>query len=411
MRVDTLVFTPQLSSDTQLRLRPGEVLLVRVLEELGSGKWLVRFHGLNLIAEAVVPLEKGATFPARVLDIGKTLTLQLLPSEPENGIKRIPLRDMLIQLGVTPTEEHEGLLQALLQRGLSPSLLPQLLPYQTAFPGLNPAIILLAWQMGLPPHPHLLASLETLTASYIPLGELLQELVGELQRLSTRHPSPVLERQIHALHQWQPAHPRAGLSSWTYQLSTSYEAAIFREEDVTGNLKAILLTIKHSLRSLPDGETTQASRLIHTLLQQLDAHLLVNQSLLEELPLFYFQVPYTLDGHSGTIAFTGKRKRLKDTTHEAFQLSFLAHTVYLGKLKVVVTAVGRRISCDLFAEDVPARDFIQQHQQELYESLSRLQYQVERIRCATAPPEAFLLEVIRTVPPLLQQWVSLDIRV
>jgi hypothetical protein len=414
MRINALLSSGA-SADVQLRLKPGDIIQGRVLETLADGKWVVRFRGLNLIAESALPLAKGSSFQARVLHIQDTIALQLLPAGTPTQATRVSAAEMLTGLGFTATEDNIALLQALLQRGWSPSLLSQLLPYQEALPRQNPTIILLAWQMGLPPHPHLLHSLQTLTDPHMPLGQLLGKLAEALQHLHDQSPSQTLEGQIQALQRWIPSSPNDVLPQWLYQLNTSYEASLLRKKGVhhiAENLKLLLFAIEAHLSELPDHETNQASPLVRSLLQHLDAHLLVNQTSLDELPLFYFQIPYMLDGHTGTIAFKGERKPPQSDEEEtAFQLSFVAHTVHLGTLKVVLILSGHKVSCDLFAEDAQARDFVQQHQQELYESLQALEYQVERIRCAIASPEMLALEVVRNVPTLLQNWVSLDIRV
>ncbi len=413
MRIDALL-SSRVPAVPHLRFQPGQLLQGRVLEKLADGKWLVRIRGLNLVTESTIPLEVGATFQARVLGVKEVLTLQLLPPTQSSQSARVSTAELLASLGFAATPENTALLQALLHKGWTPSMLGQLLPYQEVLPSAHPATILLAWQMGLPPHPHLLASLQTLLGEQPPMGELLKELGTVLQSFSTRHPSQPFAEQAHALQAWIPSTPQAGLQPWLSQLTTSYEAALLQEAEIqklTNNLKAVLLRIATHLHELSDPETAHASHLVQTILQQLDGHLLANQIPLEELPLFYFQIPYTLDGQSGTITFTGEEKAQGREKERAFQFRFIAHTVHLGKLKVVLTLSGATISCDLMAEDEEARDFVQQHQDELRESLEGLQYQVERIQCTIAPPETFVREVVRTIPSLFSKWVSLDIRV
>lgn len=413
MHIDALL-SSRVPAVPYLRFQPGQLLQGRVLEKLEDGKWLVRIRGLNLVTESTIPLEVGVTFQARVLGVKEVLTLQLLPPTQSSQSARVSVAELLSSLGFTATPENTALLQALLHKGWAPTMLGQLLPYQEALPSAHPATILLAWQMGLPPHPHLLASLQTLLGEQPPLGELLQELGMVLQSFSTRHPSQPFAEQARALQTWIPSTPQAGLQQWLSQLTTSYEAAFLQEPEIqklTNNLKAVLLRIATHLQELSDPKTAHAFHLVQTILQQLDGHLLANQIPLEELPLFYFQIPYTLDGQSGTITFTGEEKAPVGEEERAFQFRFIAHTVHLGKLKVVLTLSGATISCDLMAEDEQARDFVQRHQDELRESLEGLQYQVERIRCTTTPPETFVREVVRTTPSLLSKWVSLDIRV
>ncbi len=409
MRVGTtfsLLDSQQLKA--QLRLQPGDILKGRIVEDLGNGKWVMRTRGVNLVVESSIALEKGEILQAQVLQMGDPIRVRLVLSTDQAQVNLVSASEMLAELGFVVTEENISLLQTLIQLEWSPSLFSQLIPYMEILPGQSPMTVILAWLMGMPPHPHLLESLQTLTHPHVPLGQLLGDLEQALQQLSQQHFSQDLQQWLQDLRQWIPPSPQEGLAQWLRQLNVSYESQLTREGFVQENLKILLLEIRNYLRQLEGEGASRAAGLLEHVLHQLDAHAMMNQAQLQELAAFYFQIPYTLDGHTGTIEFKGESS---EDDEGAFQISFIAHTVHLGKLKVMLMIQERSIRCDLLAENATACDFIQRHQDELRVSLNALQYRVERLKCTVAPPDAFLLELVQSVPALLDQWVALDMRV
>lgn len=393
----------------KLQVQPGRHIRGKVLQELGRGQWLVRVQGQELVVESSVRLEPGAIIHAEVLEAGTPIKIRLLPQPSEASVPSAASATRLLsEMGLQANRENTALLQTITQLGWSPSLLESLIPYMQALPGQTPMNAVLAWLMGFPPHPHLLESLHSLTQAHTPLGQLLDQLQSEMHTFLQNNPSDALQQKWQALQRWLPPSPGENLMEWLQQLNTSYESQLLRASGVQEHMKALLLEMQMSLHEMTADGKQAPNRIIEQILHQLDAHAMVNQKPVEFLPAFYFQIPYPLDGHRGTIEFKGEPS---PDDEEGFQITFVAHTVNLGKLKVVLQLAGREVSCTLLAESNDTRDFVHRHESALRSGLEALEYRVRQIRSSVASPEAFVLEIIHTVPASLEEISRLDMRV
>lgn len=390
------------STTTPIRVQRGEVFRGRVLDALGSDRWLLQARGHKWVVESSVPLTKGAWIRAEVIEAGDPIKIRLLPPA---AMEPIPegLAGLLSEIGVPVTLENARLLQMLLRLGLPPLQLPSLLAYLEATPAEWQQGAFLAWLLRLPKYPPLIRTMQTLVQSDVPLGTLLAQLNRALEAYVREHPSAslqALQQQLQGL--LEGTDPQT-VRRWLDWLVRGYEGRLLRNDRPSEHLKVLLLSLHNALSA---REASTLTGLLETAMRLLDAHVLFNQAASEGLPLFYFQIPYPLAGDRGTLTLKGEQGEDSDVW-----LTFIAHTVHLGKLKIVLHVRDRQVACSLFVENERIRAFVREHTQDLRERLSAMDYQVVSIQERVAPPESFKIELLPTLEDDLTHGVGLDVSV
>lgn len=77
-----LLIAPAASAEDLAQvLDVGQVLQGKVIAELGNGKWVVCFRGVNLVAASETPLPKDAPITVEVTDLSSGIAMRLLPPE------------------------------------------------------------------------------------------------------------------------------------------------------------------------------------------------------------------------------------------------------------------------------------------------------------------------------------------
>ena len=97
------------------RLSEGQTIQARVVDELSTGRWAIRFLGHTLVAESRLALKPGQVVETRVQDLGPPLTLSISGSP---GSEAAAVRTALHQLGLRDDETHRAIIAALIRSGL-----------------------------------------------------------------------------------------------------------------------------------------------------------------------------------------------------------------------------------------------------------------------------------------------------
>ncbi|MDZ7260511.1 MAG: flagellar hook-length control protein FliK [candidate division KSB1 bacterium] len=72
--------------DLKAKLHPGEKIQARVLQVFPDNRLLLRFRGVNLIAESEIPFEVGEEIWAKLQALNPKIVLKLFPSTARGGI-------------------------------------------------------------------------------------------------------------------------------------------------------------------------------------------------------------------------------------------------------------------------------------------------------------------------------------
>lgn len=97
------------------RLSEGQTIQARVVDELSTGRWAVRFMGHTLVAESRLNLRPGQSVEARVQDLGPPLVLSL---SGRLGSETAAVRSALTRLGLADDATNRAVIAALIRNGL-----------------------------------------------------------------------------------------------------------------------------------------------------------------------------------------------------------------------------------------------------------------------------------------------------
>jgi len=112
-----LSLTTEAQRETLLgKLSEGQTIQARVVDELSTGRWAIRFMGHTLVAESRLSLKPGQVVDTRVQDLGPPLTLSI---SGRPGSEAAAVRTALQQLGLPNDTTNQSIIASLIRNGLT----------------------------------------------------------------------------------------------------------------------------------------------------------------------------------------------------------------------------------------------------------------------------------------------------
>lgn len=375
------------------KLSEGQTIQARVVDELSTGRWAIRFMGHTLVAESRLALKPGQVVETRVHDVGPPLLLSI---SGRPGSEAAAVRTALQQLGLGDDTTNRAIIASLIRNGLpvERAEVQALREFLTGL-GNSPLLdnldelvdrILFLRSKGLPVTPDTIAAFWS-TAPSGTLGALLGGL-AELLRNIERQGSPPRAGNLVAnlLDRISGEISPHDLQAFLADLGLDLEAKL-AQGIAPDNLRAALLQLLAS----PDLTTEQSDQITHLVrfLNTLGAGSLPGS---DNDPVF-FQIPLPDRGGLATadirISRGGENGQIDP---QRISLSVTVTLSALGSVQIDLASYDAINTCRIRVESQRARELIEAERDTLTEGLSRSGYPVPEIRvqldAVEPPPES-----------------------
>ena len=402
-----LSFTSESQRESLLgSLREGQTIQARVVDELSTGRWAIRFMGHTLIAESRLALRPGQVVDTRVHEVGPPLMLSI---SGRPGSESAAVITALQQLGLEADAPNHAILSALIRNGLPVERqeVQALREFLTAL-GNSPLLddldelidrILFLRSKGVPVTPDTLTAFwssapsGTLGALFEGLTDLMRALdrrVGERTRANVADVLRVLSEAPDSL-------DAEGVKQLLKHLGIDLESRIASGKPIA-SLKAVLLELLSAGSNLTPGEQDQLSDLVR-FLNTLQASSLPGEGsdpLTFQIPIVNGQTMSTADiqisrgGKNGSI----DPKRLS--------LSISVTLSALGRVRIDLSSYNGLNTCGVNVENQKTLDWMDQDADALKEALERSGYPVPDIR--------FRVETEGPTPSVVRPTIGVDFK-
>lgn len=422
----------------QARLQPGDTIRGRVVGHFGNNKALVSFKGFNVVTEAPAQLDKGEIINVRILAIGDKITMRLVRPGTNSTVKfTATITDILNDMNLSVNEDTRTIVKALIQYEipLTAENIESVLSYASSIGGeFEQAIelIVLAWFLNLPPNSRIFSDLRLFNSKRTPLSQQLnslKNLLNELVSQDTIVDSDFIQEFMNFLDGLTLTPGKGNITTQIKQLlenlGLEYEHTLLAATQENTNLlqdglkwlnqtlKGMLLELRGQLlNSETRSQVAERTlRVIEGILQNFEIQE-ITQGNIRELPRFYLQIPYLVDGELANLEFMARKINEdgegKELDLNNASLSFLVNTVNLGDIKINLDILQGKVGCAILTENESTRNFVDSYKEELVNRLETLDYSVRYIHCKTTPEEV-KLELFEEPPELVGDVVQIDV--
>ena len=391
-----LSLTTEAQRDSLLiRLSEGQTIQARVVDELSTGRWAIRFMGHTLVAESRLSLKPGQIVETQVQDVGPPLVLSI-SGRPGSEVAAVGAA--LQQLGLKDDATSQAIIAALIRNGLQVrrTEVQALREFLTSLgdavsvDDLNELVdrILFLRSKGLPVTPDSLSAFFSSAPSGT-LGALLEGLADLLKGLDRKLDPGLRDRLTGSLSELPNSDkltPEA-LRKTLQRLGLDLESQIVNETGID-TLKAALLQLQSSTDLTPD-EASQIANLLRFL----------NTSQAAALPgdtggPIAFQLPFADGSRLSTANIQISRGGSNgDVDPARISLRVSVNLTELGLIRINLASYEGRNSCRICVENQQALDHIASEVSQLSDGLSRSGYPVPDIQLHLDQPED------QTAPP------------
>jgi hypothetical protein len=375
-------------------MREGQTIQARVVDELSTGRWAIRFMGHTLIAESRLSLRPGQVVETRVHELGPPLTLSI---SGRPGSEEAAVRDALGQLGLKEDPTNRAILAALIRNGL-PVDRREAQAIRDFLTGLgdNPLLdnvdelvdrLLFLRGKGIPVTPDTLAAFWSSAPSGA-MGSLLEGLADLLRAMDKRIPENTrvsLDNILKALTAGSGKPTPAQLKALLHRIGFDLEGQIASGKPVD-TLKSTLLKLLASSEGLSSQEHGQISDIVR-FLNTLQAKSLPGDG---SDPL-HLQIPF-VDGHTVAAADIQISRGGEDGSVDPNRLSLSVSVCLsaLGDIQVDLSSYDGVNTCSIRVANEEAHKQVTAEIGDLSGALTRSGYPVPniRVRIETENPPA-----------------------
>lgn len=366
------------------KLSEGQTIQARVVDELSTGRWAIRFMGHTLVAESRLSLRRGQVVETRVHDLGPPLILSIL-GRP--GTEAAAVRTALQQLGLKDDATNRAIIASLIRNGLSVERqeVQSLRDFLTGL-GNSPLLddldeivdrVLFLRSKGIPVTPDSVAAYWS-TAPSGALGSLLEGLADLLRNLDKRVPGAAktrIDEILNALSDQSDDLSPESIRTLLTRLGIDLEGRLASGKTVDG-LKTALLQLANSAADLTPVEQNQIGDLLR-FLNTLQASSLPGEG---SDPLT-FQIPL-MDGRNLTAADIRISRGGEDGTVDPSRLSLSIRITLttLGCVQIDLASYNGQNTCGVRVDTQKAHDWIARDLDALGDALTRSGYPVSDVR-------------------------------
>ena len=168
------------------------------------------------------------------------------------------------------------------------------------------------------------------------------------------------------------------------------------EKTVEKDFKGLLLRISQKLEDAAErlgkggdvilkGKMGDLLKAVNSSIKRIEFHQLVNYLTTKNDEQLVFQVPFALPEGIKTaelyIRYGGQKGKKKKGREDDFHIVFLLNLKGLGDLRIDARLFKKKISCKIQVKNGKTADFVKSHLAELSRQLESLDYKVEKIEC------------------------------
>jgi hypothetical protein len=364
------------------RLSEGDTIQARVVDELSTGRWAIRFMGHTLVAESRLALKPGQVVDTRIQDLGPPLMLSI---SGRPGSETAAVDSALHRLGLKNDATSRAILAGLIRSGL-PVERSEVQALREFLTGLGDTVsvddlnelvdrILFLRSKGLPVTPDTISAFFSSAPSGT-LGALLEGLADLLKGLD-RKLAPEMRDRLTGILRELPSGDKLtpeALRQTLLRMGLDLESRI-GNETATDTLRAVLLQLQSST-DLSPGESDQIATLLRFL----------NTSQAAALPgdggdPIAFQIPFAEGPRMSTadieISRGGKNGEVDPSR---VTVTVTVNLTELGLIRIDLSSYEGRNSCRIRVEDQSALDHLSSQISGLTDGLSRSGYPVSEIQ-------------------------------
>ena len=375
-------------------MREGQTIQARVVDELSTGRWAIRFMGHTLIAISRLSLRPGQVVETRVHELGPPLTLSI---SGRPGSEEAAVRDAIGQLGLKEDPNNRAILAALIRNGLPVDRreVQAIRDFLTGLGG-NPLLdnvdelvdrLLFLRGKGIPVTPDTLAAFWSSAPSGA-MGSLLEGLADLLRAMDKRIPENTrvsLDNILKALTAGSGKPTPAQLKALLHRIGFDLEGQIASGKPVD-TLKSTLLELLASSEGLSSQEHGQISDIVR-FLNTLQAKSLQGDG---SDPL-HLQIPF-VDGHTVAAADIQISRGGEDGSVDPNRLSLSVSVCLsaLGDIRVDLSSYDGVNTCAIRVANEETHKQVTAEIGDLSGALTRSGYPVPdiRVRIETEDPPA-----------------------
>ena len=364
------------------KLSEGQTIQARVIDELSTGRWAIRFMGHTLIAESRLSLRPGQIVETRVHELGPPLILSI---SGRPGSEAAAVKAALRQLGLKDDATNRAILAALIRNGLSVER-QEVQSLRDFLAGLgNSALLddldelvdrmLFLRSKGIPVTPDTVAAYWSNAPSGA-LGSLLEGLASLLRKFDKRIPNSAkarIDEILDALSERPGDINPENLRTLLSRLGIDLEGRLANGKSSEGLKTALLQLSTGDLTSVEQDQIGDFIRFLNTL----QASSLRGDG---SDPLT-FQIPLREGGAWTTADIRISRGGANGTVDPSrLSLTVSVTLTVLGTVRIDLTSYDGRHTCGVRVDTQEAHDWIARELGTLGDALTRSGYPVSEVR-------------------------------
>jgi hypothetical protein len=376
-------------------LRIGQILKGRVLYILDDRRSLIRFRGFNVVTESQERLFRGQLVTARVIEIGDKVIMRIVrdgaaQGEQGNVMQVVSVDEILEDIGITPDRFTRSLVEAMIRYNMPirPDLVESMSVFLMEIGRADMAeAVVLAKLIGLPLHQSLISALNEVIKGDI------GGMISRLQRIASDLPAAETQMLYNLLEEISvEGFPR--LAGLNYE-NLLMRAAVTGEsppQELRETLKGIILRLMEG-GDLPDRVLAE----LESILRNLEGQQLLNlprEPVRYDLPIFFLQVPVRFEDEFKTVYIKAYPDSEGKLSPESMKLDLLFETQNMGKIRVSLMMVERKMTIRTWVENEEVRGFIEKSADDLISRIEEMRYQVDLFSCEVNPRRVSSFEIL-----------------